>query len=107
MQADRLDRAFAALADATRRQILQRLGEQDLTAGALAEPLEISRPAVSRHLRVLREAELVTVRIDGRERWFSLNPDGVVDADVWLEDLRRLWRDSLFALKSFVEGGET
>ena len=105
MQADRLDRTFAALADPTRRQILQRLGERDLTAGALAEPLAISRPAVSRHLRVLRDAELVTVRIDGRERWFSLNPDGVVDADTWLEELRMSWRESLFSLKSFVEGG--
>ena len=107
MQTDRLDRTFGALADATRRQILRRLGERDLTAGALAEPLAISRPAVSRHLRVLREADLVTVRIDGRERWFSINPDGVVDADVWLEELRETWRDSLFALKSFVEGGES
>jgi DNA-binding transcriptional ArsR family regulator len=107
MEATQLDRTFAALADGTRRLILERLGEQDLTAGALAEPMAISRPAVSRHLRVLREAELVTVRIDGRERWFSINPDGVVDADTWLEDLRRMWRDSLFALKSFVEGGET
>jgi len=107
MQTDRLDRAFAALADGNRRQILERLSEQDLTAGALAEPLEISRPAVSRHLRVLREAELVTVRIDGRERWFSINPDGVVDADVWLDELRTAWRDSLFALKSFIEGGDS
>ena len=104
MATDRLDRAFAALADGTRRQILERLSAQDLTAGALAEPLDISRPAVSRHLRVLRVAELVMVRIDGRERWFSINPDGVVDADVWLVELRRAWRDSLFALKSFVEG---
>jgi len=107
METDRLDRAFAALADPTRRRILERLGERDLTPGALAEPLAISRPAVSRHLRVLREAELVTVRIDGRERWFSINPDGVVDADVWLEELRSTWRASLFALKSFVEGGGT
>lgn len=107
MDTDRLDQAYSALADATRRQILERLSERDLTAGALAEPLEISRPAVSRHLRVLREAELVTVRIDGRERWFSINPDGVVDADLWLDELRRAWRDSLFALKSFVEGGDS
>lgn len=106
MATDRLDRAFAALADGTRRRILERLSATDLTAGALAEPLDISRPAVSRHLRVLREAELVTVRIDGRERWFSINPEGVVDADLWLDDLRNAWRDSLFALKSFVEGGE-
>lgn len=101
-----LDRAFQALADPIRRQILVRLSHGDQPAGALAEPFAISRPAVSRHLKVLRDAGLVSVRTDGRERWFSLNPDGVTDAEAWLDELREDWRASLFELKSFVEGWE-
>jgi DNA-binding transcriptional ArsR family regulator len=100
-----LDDSFAALADPVRRAILERLSRGDLQAGALAEPFDVSRPAVSRHLKVLRDAGLVTVRIEGRERWFSLDPNGVTDAQAWIAELRNMWRDSLFELKSFVEGG--
>lgn len=106
MTNEQLDRAFQALADPVRRQILMRLSQGDQSAGALAEPFSISRPAVSRHLKVLRDAGLVSVRTDGRERWFSLNPDGVTDAEAWLDELREDWRASLFELKSFVEGWE-
>ena len=101
-----LDQAFQALADPVRRSILRRLSRSDLTAGAIAEPFDISRPAISRHLKVLRDAGLVSVRTDGRERWFSLNADGVTDAEAWLDELRYVWRTSLFELKSFVEGWE-
>jgi DNA-binding transcriptional ArsR family regulator len=102
----RLDRLFFALADPIRRDLLNRLAGRDLTAGELAEPFDVSRPAVSRHLRVLRDAGLVTVRVDGRERWFSLDSNGVTDAESWLTELRDQWRVSLFSLKSFVEEGE-
>ncbi len=105
IDSEQLDRIFAALADPIRRDLLDRLAERDLSAGELAAPFDVSRPAVSRHLRVLREAGLVTVRIDGRERWFSLDSNGVTDAEAWLTELREQWRASLFSLKSFVEGG--
>lgn len=105
MDSVQLDRLFAALADPIRRDLLQRLADRDLSAGELAEPFDVSRPAVSRHLRVLREAGLVTVRVDGRERRFALDSNGVTDAEAWLAELRELWRLSLFSLKSFVEGG--
>ena len=100
---EQLDRLFAALADPIRRDVLNRLADRDLSAGELAEGFDVSRPAVSRHLRVLREAGLVTVRVDGRERWFSLDSNGVTDAEAWLTELREQWRISLFSLKSFVE----
>lgn len=105
-QSQALDQAFQALADPVRREILAQLSRGDQTAGALAEPFSISRPAISRHLKVLREAGLVSVRVDGRARWFSLNGDGVTDAEIWLDELRYAWRSSLFELKSFVEGWE-
>ena len=101
-----LDRAFQALADPVRRRILVQLSHGDQNAGALADPFPISRPAVSRHLKVLRDAGLVSVRTDGRERWFSLSPDGVTDAEAWIDELRQIWRTSLFELKSFVDGWE-
>ena len=101
-----LDLAFQALADPVRRNILTRLSRADQTAGALSEPFEISRPAISRHLKVLRDAGLVSVRTNGRERWFSLNAEGVTDAEAWLDELRHIWRTSLLELKSFVEGWE-
>jgi len=80
------------------------LSHGDQTAGSLSEPFDISRPAISRHLKVLRDAGLVTVRSDGRLRWFSLSAAGVTDAEAWLDQLRLVWRTSLFELKSFVEG---
>lgn len=102
-----LDQVFSALADPTRRNILQRLAHGDQSAGELAAPFEVSRPAISRHLRVLRDAGLVSVRVDGRERWFSLDSHGVTDAQAWLHELRGMWRESLFSLKSFVEGDQS
>ena len=106
MTETQLDLAFQALADPIRREILSKLSRSDHTAGALAEPFNVSRPAVSRHLKVLRDAGLVSVRLDGRERWFSLNAEGVTDTETWLDELRYVWRTSLFELKSFVEGWE-
>lgn len=99
-----LNQIFAALADPIRRDILQRLAHGDQPAGELASPFDVSRPAISRHLRVLRDAGLVSVRVEGRERWFSLDSHGVTDAQAWLVELRGMWKESLFSLKSFVEG---
>ncbi len=101
-----LDQVFFALADPIRRDILRRLALGDQPAGELATPFEVSRPAISRHLRVLRDAGLVSVRIEGRERWFSLDAHGVTDAQAWLDELREMWKASLFSLKSFVEGDQ-
>jgi DNA-binding transcriptional ArsR family regulator len=100
------DLVFQALADPVRRGLLNRLSRGDHTAGALAEPFSISRPAISRHLRVLRDAGLVSVRTEGRERWFALDADGFTDAELWLDELRYAWRSSAFELTSFVEGWE-
>ena len=90
-----LDRTFAALADPTRREILGALAGGEAAAGKLAERFPISAPAVSRHLRVLEKAGLITRRVDGKHRRFRLEPRPLQSAMQWLDFYRRFWSQSL------------
>jgi DNA-binding transcriptional ArsR family regulator len=94
---------FRALADPSRRQILDRLVVGDASVNELAEGFSTSRPAVSRHLRVLREATLVVERREGRRRVYSLNPQPMSHADAWLGKYRAFWAARLQALKVMLE----
>ena len=97
---------FSAIADPTRREILDLLRADPLRAGAIAEHFpEISRPAVSKHLRILRGARLCRVRAAGRERRYELDPRMLTDVDVWLARYRSLWSSKLDGLKTYVERG--
>jgi DNA-binding transcriptional ArsR family regulator len=89
---------FAALADPIRAEIVQLLAAQDLTAGDIASRFPISRPAVSRHLSVLRRSRLVNVRSEAQRRVYSIDVSGLDDADRWLADCRRAWGARLDAL---------
>jgi DNA-binding transcriptional ArsR family regulator len=91
-------KALEALADPTRRTIVELLAERDLSAGELAARFETSRPAVSRHLRVLREQGLVEARIEGRMRVYSLDPEPLAELDEWLGRYRGFWTNRLDAL---------
>jgi DNA-binding transcriptional ArsR family regulator len=91
-------KALEALADPTRRTIVELLAEQDLSAGELAARFETSRPAVSRHLRVLREQGLVQSRVEGRRRLYSLDPEPLEELDEWLSHYRTFWTNRLDAL---------
>lgn len=86
---NRLDSAFSALADPTRRAILARLARGETTVMELAEPFAMSQPAVSRHLKVLEEAGLITRRIEGTKRPCRLAPGALEEIDKWLAMLRR------------------
>jgi len=86
---DALDRTFAALSDPTRRAILSRLATGEATVMELAEPFSISQPAISRHLRVLENARLITRRVEGPKRPCRLAPDGVSEIERWLEMFRK------------------
>lgn len=97
--------ALAAVADPTRRQILDMLVNAEITAGELASAFPVSRPAVSRHLRVLREAGLVQVRSDGRRRVYALEPGPLRELDAWLDPYRRLWAHRLDALDIEIRRG--
>jgi len=97
--------ALAALADPTRRRILELLRDGELAAGDLSDEFSISRPAVSRHLRVLREAELVHSRVDGQRRVYALDARPLAELDAWLEPYRRLWAHRLDALDTEIRRG--
>ena len=93
---------MAALADPIRRAILETLNGQSLTAGEIARRFPISRPAVSRHLRVLREAGLVSVSQSGRIRTYRIEPAPLAELDAWLAQYRDLWTSRFDALETEV-----
>jgi DNA-binding transcriptional ArsR family regulator len=89
---------FAALADPTRRRLLELLATGERSAGELAAEFDISRPGVSRHLRVLREAGLVRARGEGQRRLYSVDPGPLDEVDAWLASWRGFWAQRLDAL---------
>jgi DNA-binding transcriptional ArsR family regulator len=95
--------AFHALADPTRRAVLDLLRRGSQPAGQIAQAFPVSRPAISKHLRLLRRAHLVQERREGRHRLYQLNPEPLKAVDSWLQDYRVLWQSSLTNLKAFVE----
>jgi DNA-binding transcriptional ArsR family regulator len=94
---------FRAIADPTRRAILDRLRAGPLPVNALAAEFEQSRPAISRHLRVLREARVVTEERTGRERLYQLQPAALTEVAGWIEGYRAFWQTNLNSLKRFLE----
>ncbi len=102
--------AFDVLGDPVRRSILELLAGDELSAGAISEEVQrtfgISQPAVSQHLRVLRESGFVTVRPDGTRRLYSVQPAGLQDVDVWLDQFRRFWTPKLDALGTELARGK-
>jgi len=90
--------ALEALADPTRRKIVELLATQDRNAGEIASHFRVSRPAVSRHLRVLREHGLVQTRAEGQQRIYSLDPAPLAELDEWLAHYRSFWTNRLDAL---------
>lgn len=100
-----MDAVMQALADQSRRMVLEILRDHPATAGELADALPIARPGVSRHLRVLREAGLVNVRHEAQRRIYSLRPDALREVDQWLENYRGLWQNRLDALHTEISRG--
>ncbi len=94
---------FRAVADPTRRAILDRLRAGPAPAGALAADFEQSRPAISKHLKILREARLVTEQRVGRERVYSLDPVPLQRVAGWVEGYRSFWQSNLNRLKRYLE----
>ena len=94
--------ALAALADPTRRQIVELLSEGERSAGEIASHFRMARPGVSRHLRVLREHGLVRARAEGQRRLYSLDPAPLEELDAWLARYRRFWTNRLDALDTEV-----
>ncbi|MBA4137506.1 MAG: ArsR family transcriptional regulator [Opitutus sp.] len=91
--------SFAALADPTRRRIVELLAQRERPTGEIVDEFDVSAPAISQHLNVLREAGLVVTRAEGQTRIQSLNPRGLDELGAWLEHTRRVWSRRLDALE--------
>ena len=102
MPADRLSATFAALADPTRRAILARLALGETSVSKLAAPFEMSLPAVSKHLKVLERAGLITRGRDAQMRPCRIDAAALQEADAWLEEYRRLWEQRLDRLDDYL-----
>jgi DNA-binding transcriptional ArsR family regulator len=98
-----LDHTFHALADSTRRAILARLASGEATVNELAEPFDISLPAISRHLKVLERAGLITRGKDAQFRPCRLEPDGLKDAYSWIETYREMWEERFDRLADYLK----
>jgi DNA-binding transcriptional ArsR family regulator len=98
---------FRAVADPTRRAILDMLLDGERTVGEIAERFAVSRPAVSKHLRVLRGARLVRARRAGRQRFCALDPEPLRTVDAWLDGYRREWQSRLARLKQYAEANDS
>ncbi len=97
------DAAFQALADPTRRAVLDLLRMGSRPAGQIAQAFPVSRPAISKHLRLLRRAHLVEERREGRNRVYQINAEPLKAVDQWLDHYRVFWQANLASLKNFVE----
>ena len=107
MVSDQVDEVFAVLADPTRRRVVQLLGEQPRRAGELAQAVGVSAPVISRHLRVLLIAGLISderVPDDARLRVFRLRREPLVALQAWLDQVQAQWNEQLGAFKRHVEG---
>ena len=98
-----IDAALRAIAEPRRREILRLVRDDELTAGAIAAHFDITRPAISQHLTVLRDAGLVVERRDGTRRWYRARPDGTLELRAWLE---AFWDDGLTRLAAVAEQEE-
>ena len=98
--------AFAVLAPPQRRQILDALLAEELPVHELVARLGMSQPSVSKHLKVLRDAGMVAVRVDAQRRCYRVDPAALWEVDRWLTPYRRLWSDRLDALTAHLEGEE-
>ena len=100
---DPLTATFSALADPTRRAILERLGRGEASAGELAEPFGISKPAISKHLKVLENAKLIVRKKDAQWRRCQLQPGALKAASDWIAQYQRFWESQFDALAEYLE----
>ncbi len=100
---DRLDATFLALADPTRRAILARLARGDASVTELAEPFEMSQPAISKHLKILERAGLISVGQDAQRRPRRLEGKSLAEADAWIEQYREIWEANYQRLDSLLK----
>jgi len=97
-----LDAVFFALADPTRRAILERLAEGEATVGVVAAPHDMAMPSISKHVKVLERAGLITRRVEGREHWLRLAPEGFETPAEWFTHYQQFWSGSVDRLERLL-----
>ena len=93
---------FQAIADPVRREIIELLAKETLTVNAIAENFEISRPAVSKHLKILKECGLIHIQKQGREQFCQIQPGKLIPAFLWIEQYKKLWEDKLDSFEHYL-----
>ena len=93
---------FQAIADPVRRDIIELLAEETLSVNSIAERFEISRPAISKHLKILKECEIIDIKKQGRERFCFIKPRNLIPAFMWIEQYRKLWEDRLDSFEHYL-----
>ena len=101
-----MEATFSVLAEPNRRRILDLLRERERTVNELVEHLDLSQPTVSKHLKVLREANLVEVRQDAQRRWYRLQAKPLIEIEAWLAPYRSFWSERLDALEAYLSAQE-
>ena len=98
---------FQAIADPLRREIITLLAEQSLTVNSVAEKFDVSRPAISKHLKILKECEIIVINKRGRERFCQIQPKNLIPAFLWIEQYRNLWEEKLDSFENYLNELQT
>ncbi len=98
---------FQAIADPVRRDIIDVLSSETLTVNDVARKFEISRPAVSKHIKILEECGLITINQKGRERHCEINPKNLIPAFLWIEKYHKLWEDRIDSFETYLNQIQT
>jgi len=93
---------FQAIADPVRRDIISLLAEEPLTVNAVAEKFDVSRPAISKHLKILNECDIIVIHKQGRERFCEIQPRNLIPAFLWIEQYRKLWEDKIDSFENYI-----
>lgn len=93
---------FQAIADPVRRDIIEHLSKQTMTVNKVAEHFDISRPAISKHLRILEECGIISIAQKGRERYCLINPKNLIPAFLWIDQYRNLWEEKLDSFENYL-----
>ena len=93
---------FQAIADPVRRDIIDLLVKDELTVNAIADQFDISRPAISKHIKILNECDLVVIHQNGRERYCKIKPESLFEIADWVGNYRKLWEDKLDSFETYL-----
>jgi len=98
---------FQAIADPVRRDIISLLAEEPLTVNTVAKKFDVSRPAISKHLKILNECNIIIIHKQGRERFCEIQPGNLIPAFLWIEQYRKLWEDKIDTFENYLNKLQT